>query len=137
MEEITYAYQPEKEINEVSIQLSEKPCKNTKIVFIGSQSVALEAWANRAFCGNASVIRADFLNYSEWLTYKGIKESSEATYSQFLYEIDEFYGYLLCNIIHIASSFIGKYNDFKSKDLDTLKQAFQFLYRSAKTVGIL
>ena len=29
----------------------------------------------------------------------------------------------------IAVSFIGKYNDFKSKDLDTLKQAFQFLHR--------
>ena len=41
LDEITYAYQPEKEINEISIQLSEKPCKNTKIVFTGSQSVAL------------------------------------------------------------------------------------------------
>lgn len=209
LDEITYAYQPEKEINEISIQLSEKPCKNTKIVFTGSQSVALEAWANRAFCGNASVIRTDFLNYSEWLSYKGIKESSEAAYSQFLYEIDEFYGFVsledylrgcleetiisnqktdnvimgndvylididslldicyatlftlhnhvnshkfakndklnetirfyfrdICKQIgadeigeRIATSFIGKYNDFKSKDLDTLKQAFQFLHR--------
>lgn len=209
LDEITYAYQPEKEINEISIQLSEMPCKNTKIVFTGSQSIALEAWANRAFCGNASVIRTDFLNYSEWLSYKGIKESSEAAYSQFLYEIDEFYGFVsledylrgcleetiisnqktdnvimgndvylvdvdslldicyatlftlhnhvnshkfakndklnetirfyfrdICKKIgadeigeRIAVSFIGKYNDFKSKDLDTLKQAFQFLHR--------
>lgn len=164
LDEITYAYQPEKEINEISIQLSEKPCKNTKIVFTGSQSVALEAWANRAFCGNASVIRTDFLNYSEWLSYKGIKESSEAAYSQFLYEIDEFYGFvsledylrgcleetiisnqktdnvIMGNDVYLididslldicyATSFIGKYNDFKSKDLDTLKQAFQFLHR--------
>ena len=213
LDEITYAYQPEKEINEISIQLSEKPCKNTKIVFTGSQSVALEAWANRAFCGNASMIRTDFLNYREWLSYKGIKESSEAAYSQFLYEIDEFYGFVsledylrgcleetiisnqktdnvimgndvylvdidslldicyatlftlhnhvtshkfskkdklketirfyfrdICKQIgadeigeRIATSFIGKYNDFKSKDLDTLKQAFQFLHR----IGII
>lgn len=60
LDEITYAYQPEKEINEISIQLSEKPCKSTKIVFTGSQSVALEAWANRAFCGNVSMVRTDF-----------------------------------------------------------------------------
>lgn len=209
LDEITYAYQPEKEINEMSIQLSEKPCHHTKIVFTGSQSVALEAWANRAFCGNASIIRADFLNYSEWLSYQGIRESTEATYSQFLYEIDEFYGFVsledylrgcleetiisnqktdnviigndvylvdidslldicyatlftlhnhvnshkfaksdklnetirfyfrdVCKQIgadeigaRIAASFIGKYNDFKSKDLDTLKQSFQFLHR--------
>ncbi|MEE1256336.1 MAG: hypothetical protein UHN47_07475 [Lachnospiraceae bacterium] len=51
-------------------------------------------WANRAFCGNVSMIRTDFLNYSEWLSYKGIEESSEASYSQFLYEIDEFYGFV-------------------------------------------
>lgn len=208
LDEITYAYQPEKEINEISIQISEKPCNNTKIVFTGSQSVALEAWANRAFCGNASIIRTDFLNYSEWLSYKDIKESSEASYSQFLYEVDEFYGFVsledylrgcleetiisnhktdnvimgndvylvdidslldicyatlftlhnhvnsykfakndklnetirfyfrdVCKQIgtdemgeRIAASFIGRYNDFKSKDLDTLKQAFQFLH---------
>lgn len=209
LDEITYACQPEKEINEVSIQLSEKPCKNTKIVFTGSQSVALEAWANRAFCGNVSLIRADFLNYSEWMTYKGKKESSEELYNQFLYQIDEFYGFVsledylrgcleetiisnrktdnvimgndvylvdidslldicyaalftlhnhvtshkfakndklnetirfyfrdICKRIgadeigeRIATSFIGRYNDFKSKDLDTLKQAFLFLHR--------
>lgn len=94
LDEITYAYQPEKEINEISIQISENPCHNTKIVFTGSQSTALEAWANRAFCGNASVIRTDFLNYSEWLSYKGMKQSWESTYRQFLYEIDEFYGFV-------------------------------------------
>ena len=209
LDEITYAYQPEREINEISIQLSEKPCHNTKVVFTGSQSVALEAWANRAFCGNASIIRTDFLNYNEWLSYKGITESSEDIYNQFLYEIDEFYGFIsledylrgcleetiisnqktdnvimgndvylvdidslldicyatlftlhnhvnshkfakkdklsetirfyfrdVCKQIgfneigeRIATSFIGKYNDFKSKDLDTLKQSFQFLHR--------
>ena len=209
LDEITYAYQPEREINEISIQLSEKPCHNTKVIFTGSQSVALEAWANRAFCGNASIIRTDFLNYNEWLSYKGITESSEDIYNQFLYEIDEFYGFIsledylrgcleetilsnqktdnvimgndvylvdidslldicyatlftlhnhvnshkfakkdklsetirfyfrdVCKQIgfneigeRIATSFIGKYNDFKSKDLDTLKQSFQFLHR--------
>lgn len=213
LDEITYAYQPEKEINDISIQLSEKQCYNTKIVFTGSQSMALEAWANRAFCGNASIIRTDFLTYSEWLSYKGIKETSEIVYHQFLYEIDEFYGFLslenylrgcleetiianqktdnviigndvylidvdalldicyatlftlhnyvnghgcvksdklnetiqfyfrdVCKQIgsdeigeRIAKSFIGKYNDFKARDLDTLKQSFQFLHR----IGLL
>lgn len=209
LDEITYAYQPEKEINEISIQLSDKPCNKTKVVFTGSQSVALEAWAYRAFCGNAALVRADFLNYSEWLAYKGFADSTEATYNQFLYEIEDFYGFLSLedylsgcleetiisnrktdNVImgndtylvdldslldicyatlftlhnhvnshgftkndklgdtvrfyfrnvckqlgadeigeRIATSFIGKYNDFRSKDLDTLKQSFMFLYR--------
>ena len=208
LDEITYAYQPEKEINEISIQLFEKPCKNTKIVFAG-QSVALEVWANRAFCGTACVIRTDFLNYSEWLSYKDIKKSSEASYIQFLHEIEEFYGFIsledylrgcleetiisnqktdnvimgndvylvdvdslldicyatlftlhyhvnshkfakndkinetirfyfrdVCKQIgadeigeRIATSFIEKYSNFQSKDLDTLKQAVQFLHR--------
>lgn len=210
LDEITYAYLPEREINALAIQLSEKPCYKTKVVFTGSQSVALEAWANRAFCGNAALIRADFLNYSEWLSYKGIEESTEEIYSQFLYEIDEFYGFISIedylkgcleetiisntktdNVIwgndsylvdvdtlldicyttlftlhnHVTShgfskndklgdsirfyfrdvckqlgsneigdrilaSFIGKYNDFRTKDLNTLKQAFVFLYKA-------
>lgn len=209
LDEITYAYLPEREINAVSIQLSEKPCYKTKVVFTGSQSVALETWANRAFCGNASFIRTDFLNYNEWLSFKGIKESTEESYHQFLYEIDEFYGFLSIedylrgcleetiisnqktdNVIRgndtylidvdclldicyatlftlqnhvnshgfakndklgdsirfyfrevcrqlgfneigerIAASFIGKYNEFRTKDLETLKQAFVFLHR--------
>lgn len=210
LDEITYAYHPEREINEVSIQLSERPCHNTKIVFTGSQSVALESWANRAFCGNASIVRADFLNYNEWLSYKGLSESTEESYNQFLYEIDEFYGFvsiedylrgcleetiisnhktdnvILGNDIYlldveslldicyatlftlhnhvnshgfsksdklsdtirfyfrevsrqlgsanigerINASFIGRYNDFRTKDVDTLKQAFLFLYKT-------
>lgn len=94
LDEITYAHLPEQEINELAIQLSERPCRNTKVVFTGSQSVALEAWANRAFCGNASFVRADFLSYSEWLSYKGIAESTEDSYNRFLYEVDEFYGFV-------------------------------------------
>ncbi|KSV58255.1 AAA family ATPase [Acetivibrio ethanolgignens] len=210
LDEITYAHLPEQEINELAIQLSERPCHNTKVVFTGSQSVALEAWANRAFCGNASFVRVDFLRYSEWLSYKGIAESTEDSYNRFLYEVDEFYGFVsiedylrgcleetvisnqktsncilgnesflldtntlldvcyatlftlhnhvnshgfakkdkisdtigfyfreVCRQLgadevgnRIANSFVGRYNDFRTKDLETLKQAFLFLYRA-------
>ncbi len=94
LDEITYAFFPEREINEIALQLSERPCSNTKIVFTGSQSVALEVWGNRAFCGNAAFIRTDFLSYNEWLSYKGLSKSTEENYNRFLYEIDEFYGFV-------------------------------------------
>lgn len=209
LDEITYAFHPEREINKIAIQLAENSCKKTKVVFTGSQSVALETWANRAFCGNAAIIRTDFLNYNEWLRYENIYNSSESSYLQFLLEVDKFYGFLsledylrgcleetiisnnktdniimgndvylidvdtlidicyatlftlhnhvsvhkfasnnklndsiryyfkdVCNQIgieeignRIADSFIGKYNDFRSKELNTLKQSFLFLQR--------
>lgn len=210
LDEITYAYQPEKEINALATQLAEKPCSNVKIVFTGSQSVALEAWANRAFCGNTVMVRADFLSYREWLNYKKIAESTEDSYLRFLYEVDEFYGFMsfkdylhgcleetiisnqntdnviigndvylldvdtlldicyatlftlhnhvnshgfvkndkvgdairfyfrdVCKQIgseeigeRIANSFVGRYNSFRTRDLDTIKQAFLFLRRA-------
>lgn len=207
LDEITYAALPEKEICSIADVLTEVEHTYTKIVFTGSQSVALEAWERRAFCGTASVIKADFLNYAEWLQYKKIEEVSEQTYQRFLNEVSEFYGvhsleeyltgcleetiisnaktsnYIYGNDCHlvdvetlidicyatlftlhnhvnnqtfskqdklteniayyfrnvckglksgeleqrIASSFIGSYNSFKTKDLDTLKQSFLFL----------
>ena len=63
----------------------------TKLVFTGSQSVALNAWADRAFAGNASKISVDFLTYSEFLRYKGLVEHTPETYNQFLYEVADFY----------------------------------------------
>jgi hypothetical protein len=210
LDEITYAFHPEREINEISVQLSQKPCNHTKIVFTGSQSVALEAWANRAFGGNVAMIYADFLNYGEWLDYKGFTEPTEENYNNFLYEIDKFYGFSsieaylkgcleetiisnrktdnailgndtylvdvdtlldicyatlftlhnhvnsqsfamndklsdsikyyfrdICKRIGmdnvgelISQSFIGRYNDFRTRDLETLKQSFLFLHRT-------
>lgn len=207
LDEITYASLPEKEICSIADVLTEVEHTNTKIVFTGSQSVALEAWERRAFCGTASVIKADFLNYAEWLQYKKIEEVSEQTYQRFLNEVSEFYGvhsleeyltgcleetvisnaktsnYIYGNDCHlvdvetlidicyatlftlhnhvnnqtfskqdklteniayyfrnackdlengelqqrIANSFIGSYNSFRTKDLDTLKQSFLFL----------
>ena len=209
LDEITYAYRPEMEINEIAIILSEIRNSNTKIVFTGSQSVALEAWANRAFCGNAFMLRVDFMNFSEWLLYRGIDAPSIESYNDFLYNVDKFYGFtsledylhgcleetiisnqktenvIIGNDIYlvdvdslldicyatlftlhnhvssykfakndklsetiqfyfrevcrqlgdteigkrISDSFISKYNDFRARDLKTLKQSFLFLYR--------
>lgn len=210
LDEITYAWSPEREIEGLALRLAEAPIYKTKVVFTGSQSVALEAWANRSFCGNAVKIRADFLSYDEWLRYKGITISTEETYLQFLVGAEEFYNFtslegylqacldetiisnkktdnvivgndaylvdvstlldicyatlftlhnhvtvhkfvennkLLNSIKHyfsdvcrevgddeigrrIASSFIGRYENFKTKDLKTLKQSLLFLLRA-------
>lgn len=212
LDEITYAFYPEKEIYQIADTFSEVENTNTKIVFTGSQSNALEIWANRAFSGNVNKIKADFLTYSEFLRYKNLSEISEKTYNQFLFEASEFYKfnsleeylrgcleetiisnsktsnyimgnecYLLtennidtlidicyqtlftlhnqvnaqtfaksnkiyddisnyfrhiCNQMEdneladlIEKSFINKYNSFKSKPLDSLKQAYLFLYK--------
>lgn len=91
LDEITYAEFPEREINAIAMCFSEYNNSKTKIVYTGSQSVALEAWASRAFCGNAVLIYADFLQYDEWLEYKGIDTVSADTYSSFLYDVRDFY----------------------------------------------
>lgn len=214
LDEITYAFYPDKEIERIAITLDENSGRNTKIVFAGSQSRALEYWGHRSFASSAGFIRADFINYSEWMRYKGIKEASEESYMDFLYHVSDFYGFSsieeyikgcldetiisnlkatevifgndvsllssdnidelldICyttlfilhnqvgvqtfqmdknknlegSILHyfqdvcrqwgdgvlqnkISGSFIGHYTRFNTYDLDTLKQAFQFLYR--------
>lgn len=92
IDEATYFIFPEKTIARIANEFSGCDNKNTKVVFAGSQSVALEAWANRAFAGNAEFVYADFLSYPEWLSYKGITEISEETYNRFLFGVREFYG---------------------------------------------
>lgn len=91
LDEITYAFYPESEIAKIAEAFSSVENSNVRVVFTGSQSVALEAWGNRAFCGNAHFIYADFLTYSEWLRYKGLEEISAETYNAFLYQTKDFY----------------------------------------------
>ena len=209
LDEITYVENAEAKICEIANAFTEINNTKTKLVFTGSQSVALNAWADRAFAGNASKISVDFLTYSEFLRYKGLVEHTPETYNQFLYEVADFYKFtslenylqgcieetivsnnkasnyifdnecdliqdkvdLLINICYqtmftlhnnvtsetffrndkskdtiigtfhetckklgndaiakrIENSFIGGYNNIKSQDLNTLKQAFVFL----------
>lgn len=91
LDEITYVKTAELEICKIANSLADINNSNTKIVLTGSQSVALEAWANRAFAGNVGKIRVDFLTYSEFLRYKNIDEVSAETYNQFLFESADFY----------------------------------------------
>lgn len=92
LDEITYAFCPEREINRIANAFTIDEKSKTKVVFTGSQSAALESWANRSFCGhNAITIKADFLNYSEWLRYTGEETATEENYYGFLYNVDKFY----------------------------------------------
>lgn len=91
IDETTYLLFPEKMIARIANSFADCRNTNTKVVFTGSQSVALEAWASRAFAGNAMFIYTDFLSYPEWLAYKGICEVSEKTYNQFISGTREFY----------------------------------------------
>lgn len=91
IDEATYFIFPEKTVTRIANEFSSCENRNTRIAFAGSQSIALEAWANRAFAGNANLVYGDFLSYAEWLAYKGIDEVSEKTYNRFVLGTREFY----------------------------------------------
>ena len=218
LDEVTNMYHPEEEISKIALAYSNAIAKgmkgniNTKVVFTGSQSIALKAWGLRAFCNQAKFVNSDFLNYAEWLRYKDINEISVGTFKSFIsgtkefYDFDSLRDYLegcleetvtsneksknlivgnesslldvdgLLNVLYatlfslhdrsssstffkndsiekrinyliksnsiitsfpqeelkikIAESFIAKYNSIKTMDIDTIKQALVFLYKS-------
>ena len=93
LDEITYCPSPEIQIYKIADAYTRTANKNTKIIFAGSQSVALDSWGHRAFAGSAGFIRPNFLTYNEWLKYKNITEISEDTYEQYLYGVSDFYNF--------------------------------------------
>ena len=91
IDETTYLNQPDCAIKDIQDAFTSFYNTNTKIVFTGSQSRALECWGHRAFAGDALFIKTDFLSYPEWLAFKGITKVSETTYEQFIRGTREFY----------------------------------------------
>lgn len=91
IDEVTSWDSPEDAIGKIANAYADYKRSQTRVVFTGSQSVALEAWASRHFACNARFIYADFLSYPEWLAYKKINEVSERTYNQYVLGIREFY----------------------------------------------
>ncbi len=98
LDEVTNMFHPEEEIARIAQSYTRAIATGvnikTKIVFTGSQSVALHSWGKRAFCGNASYVMADFLSYAEWLSYKGLSDVSEDTFKQFITGTKEFYKFI-------------------------------------------
>ena len=93
IDEITYIHNADRVICSIGAAYAETENHNTRIVFAGSQSLALDSWGHSAFAGNAAFITADFLSYPEWLAYKGISEVSAETYAQFICGTKDFYSY--------------------------------------------
>ena len=91
IDEVTYIDKPELALLAIYDAMSENGNTTTRVVFTGSQSVALKSWADKYFCGCAGYVYADFMNYDEWLRYKGGLKASEESYKQFIDEIDKFY----------------------------------------------
>lgn len=56
LDEMTYAPNPEKFVCEIAYRFTENDPHNTKIVFSGGQSLALDKWGHIAFCGSAGFI---------------------------------------------------------------------------------
>ncbi len=82
---ITYVTYADCQIKELARIFDDYSNNKTQIVFTGSQSVALNAWANRAFGEDAGYIYAELLTYSEFIRYKGLEEDSAQTFNAFLY----------------------------------------------------
>lgn len=91
LDEVTYLDRPELEIEKIANSYADFCNNSTKIVFTGSQSIALNSWGNRSFSGNALFIKADFINYAEWLEYKNETKINDDTYYDFLLNTREFY----------------------------------------------
>lgn len=95
LDEITHAFFPETEIAKIASAYTEAIANNvdikTKIIFSGSQSVALEAWGRRAFCNQAEFINLNFLSYPEWLRYKERNDITAKSYEDFVKDTSEFY----------------------------------------------
>lgn len=90
LDEITYAPNPEKAICRIAHLFTENASENTKVVFSGSQSLALDKWGHIAFSGGAGFVRTNFISYAEWMRYKGINSPSKESYEKFLYDVPKF-----------------------------------------------
>jgi hypothetical protein len=94
LDECTYMYEAELEIMRLADAYTDIEVDGgrtgTKIVFTGSQSVALEAWGQRAFCADTAMVHVGFLTYPEWLRFKGIAEVSDSTYLDYILGTREF-----------------------------------------------
>lgn len=97
LDEMTHAFFPETEIEKIADAYTQVIASGTKvktkIIFSGSQSVALGAWGRRAFCNQAQFINLDFLSYPEWLRYKGREDVTAESYADFIKGTSEFYNF--------------------------------------------
>lgn len=91
LDEISYVSYADTMIDEIAYAFFESKNKNTKIVFTGSPSVALNAWERESFADNAGIISAEFLTYSEFLRYKELTTPTPSAYIRFLYETADFH----------------------------------------------
>lgn len=94
VDECTYFSSPAEDIQSI-ITCYDEVESPTRIVFSSSQSVALEAWANRSFSGNTGIVRVDFIDFREWLAYKSLP-LSEDSYFDFILNTDAFYDFKSC-----------------------------------------
>lgn len=94
IDEVTYLNNPAEDIQQI-VTCFDEVDSPTRIVFSGSQSVALEVWANRSFAGNAGIVRMDFIDYAEWLIYRNLNLSEES-YFDFILNVEGFYRFTTC-----------------------------------------
>lgn len=140
---IRKAFKKQKELEKTIAELSEMFIDSLNLLLVCCHKASLiisNQKTDNVIMGNdVYLVDIDSLLdicYATLFTLHNNVNSHKFTKNDKLNETIRFYFRDICKQIgadeigeRIATSFIGKYNDFKSKDLDTLKQAFQFLYR--------
>ena len=97
LDEVTYAFYPESELVRIANAYTSAKARSisiqTKIVFTGSQSLALASWGQSAFGNQAIFLKADFLSYAEWLDYEEREDVSSDSYCDFVKGTSRFYNF--------------------------------------------
>lgn len=136
VDEITYIDCADIFIGTLAVESEHYDCPNTHIVFTGSQSYVLKCWIDRSFRGCAGYVRADFMNYAEWLRYMSETVSmryntpTESNYTEFLSSIDKFYtlssieDYLHACLEETVVSNNHSMNVIFNNDIDGLSEPF-------------
>jgi hypothetical protein len=91
IDDFTYCYRPDTQIEELSMAFSDYPDTKTRVVITGNPPQVLSSWAHLSFGRCARYISCDFFSYPEWLYYKGNSIVSAQTYRDFLNDTDSFY----------------------------------------------
>lgn len=93
IDEITYFYHPEQLLHRIYRYCYLQGAACVRVVITGSQSVALQAWAAEIFCGCCGIVRTNFLQYHEWLRFKGEVSPTEANHQEYLLGVRAFSGF--------------------------------------------
>lgn len=132
IDEITYFESPERFLSHLYKVCNYSPMTNTRVVVTGSQSPALNFWEGKYFCGCCGIVKADFMNYAEWMSFKNYETPTEENYLEFLctspafYEFGDMRHYLEGCITETIQTNEKAYSTIRNNSVDNLNADILF-----------